>query len=230
MRLMAPIWPRVAVLAIALGGVFAGNASASSRFDSVGHIYVNDNTSGTNTIAAFDRHANGTLTPVPGSPFATGGAGTGAGIGSQGALQVSDGGRYLLAVDAGSNQVSVLRIKRDGTLRLIRHGVVDSGGIEPVSIAVHRGLVYVANAGNGGSNYTGFVLGFRGHLEPLPGSTFPLPDGAQPGRRPVQLDGDEPRRNTRRHLHDRQLPRSLRWPPGPRSRIAVRRAGAGPIR
>ncbi len=35
-----------------------------------GHVYVNDNTSGTNTIGAFDRHADGTLTPEAGSPFA----------------------------------------------------------------------------------------------------------------------------------------------------------------
>jgi len=47
---------------------------------------------------------------VPGSPFAAGGAGTGTGIGSQGALQISSDGRYLLAVDAGSNEISVLRI------------------------------------------------------------------------------------------------------------------------
>ena len=52
-----------------------------------GHVYVNDNTKGTNTIGAFDRHADGSLTPVPGSPFVAGGAGTGSGLASQGALQ-----------------------------------------------------------------------------------------------------------------------------------------------
>jgi hypothetical protein len=41
--------------------------------------------------------------------------------------------------------------------------------------------VYVANAGSGGSNYTGFVLDRAGQLRPLPGSTFTLPDNAQPG-------------------------------------------------
>ena len=123
MRLMARIWPRAAVLAVTLGGVFAAGASASG-FDAAGHIYVNDNTAPTNTIAAFDRHADGTLTPVPGSPFPAGGAGTGTGLGSQGALQATADGRYLLAVDAGSNQISVLRIEHDGGLRLVRHGVV----------------------------------------------------------------------------------------------------------
>jgi 6-phosphogluconolactonase (cycloisomerase 2 family) len=153
---------------------------AAPPSDVLGHLYINDNTAGTNTIAAFDRHANGTLTPVPGSPFATGGAGTGHGIGSQGALQETSDGRYLLAVDAGSNQISVLRVTNDGGLQAAGEPV-SSGGIEPVSIAVHHHLVYVANAGNGGSNYTGFTLHGAGRLVAIPGSTVALPDGSQPG-------------------------------------------------
>jgi 6-phosphogluconolactonase len=180
MRLMARIWPRFAVLAFAISGLSAASASAHPS-DVVGHVYVNDNTAPVNTIAAFDRHADGRLTPVPGSPFAAGGAGTGTGIGSQGALQVSENGRYLLAVDAGSNQISVLRIRPDGTLRQLPGGLAGSGGNEPVSIAVHDHLVYVANAGTGASNYTGFKLRHGGRLEPLAGSTVSLPDGAQPG-------------------------------------------------
>jgi 6-phosphogluconolactonase len=164
----------------------AGPASAASAV--VGHVYVNDNTAGTNTIAAFDRHADGTLTPTAGSPFSAGGAGTGGRIGSQGALQRSSDGRYLLAVDAGSNEISVLRIKHDGSLTPVQGGVVSSNGVEPVSIAVHGRLVYVANAGDGGSNYTGFTLDGGGHLRPLAGSTVPLPDGSSPGD--VLFSGD----------------------------------------
>ena len=63
-----------------------------------------------------------------------GGAGTGQRTGSQGALQISDDGKYLLAVDAGSNQISVLRINSDGELRPVGGGPVSSGGVEPVSI------------------------------------------------------------------------------------------------
>ena len=63
-----------AVLALAATALAAGGASAfASSSPVVGHVYVNDNTAGTNTIAAFDRHADGTLTPAAGSPFATGG-------------------------------------------------------------------------------------------------------------------------------------------------------------
>ena len=89
----------------------------------------------------------------------------------------------MLAVDAGSNQISVLAVRRDGSLRPVPGGTVSSGGSQPVSVAVHDDLVYVANAGIGAgtTNYTGFVLGVDGVLHPLPGSTISLPDGSQPG-------------------------------------------------
>ena len=61
----------------------------------------NDNTKGTNTIGAFNRHADGTLTPEAGSPFAAGGAGTGTGLADQGAIQITPDGRFLIAADAG---------------------------------------------------------------------------------------------------------------------------------
>jgi 6-phosphogluconolactonase (cycloisomerase 2 family) len=53
--------------------------------------------------------------------------------------------------------------------------------VGPVSLTEHDGLIYVANAGAGGSNYTGFTLNAGGHLTALTGSTVPLPDNAQPG-------------------------------------------------
>jgi 6-phosphogluconolactonase len=170
-------------LASAGAGVVASSAAAKSAWNGsrvVGHVYVNENTTGVNTIGGFDRHADGSLSAMHGSPFAAGGVGTGAGIASQGALQLSSDGRYLLAVDAGSNQISVLQIKRGGELSAVRGGPVASNGVDPVSIAVHDDLVYVANAGAGGNDYTGFRL-WRGHLRPLSGSTVALPDGSQPG-------------------------------------------------
>jgi 6-phosphogluconolactonase len=171
---------------VGVGVLGAGAANASpigSRGFSpvIGHVYLDDNTVGTNTISGFDRHLDGSLTPLAGSPFAAGGAGTGAGLASQGAIQVTQDGRFLLAVDAGSNQVSVLRIGFDGGLQLVPNGVVSSGGPTPVSIAVHDSLVYVANAGAVGPNYTGFNFNFFGQLQPLANSTVSLPNGSQPG-------------------------------------------------
>jgi 6-phosphogluconolactonase (cycloisomerase 2 family) len=170
------------LLAVTLLAAFVGAGPASATTSPVvGQVYVNDNTAVANTVSAFDRHADGSLTPISGSPFATGGAGTGATVPSQGALQMSDDGKYLLAVDAGSNDISVLRISHDGALRQIPDGTVPSGGQEPVSIAVHGRLAYVANAGDGGSNYTGFTLNDGGRLRPLADSTVSLPDGSAPG-------------------------------------------------
>jgi 6-phosphogluconolactonase len=170
-----------ALLAMAAGLTLTVSAAP----DVAGHVYVNDNTSGTNTIAAFDRHSDGSLTPLAGSPFSAGGQGTGTIVGSQGSLQLSGDGRYLLAVDAWSNQVSVLRILPGGALLPVGGGPVSSGGVEPISIAVHGDLVYVANEGDKvsgtGSNYTGFTLNAGGHLVPLEGSTFDLPVTANPG-------------------------------------------------
>ena len=180
---------RLPVLAAGLTLAVTGVAGAHVRTRSdhhrpspvVGHLYVNDNTAPANTIAGFDRHADGSLTPIAGSPFATGGAGTGAVIGSQGALQMTAGGRALLAVDPGSNDISELRIGRDGRLWPLPGATVSSQGTEPVSIAAARGLVYVANAGAGGSDYAGFSFDRFGRLHPIPGAIFSLPDTAQPG-------------------------------------------------
>jgi 6-phosphogluconolactonase (cycloisomerase 2 family) len=179
---------RFALLAAVIAAGTAQAATvASASAGVVGQLYVNDNTAGVNTVAGFDRHSDGTLTPLPGSPFSVGGAGTGHGIGSQGALQLSADGRYLLAVDAGSNQVSVLRIKPHGDLQLVGTPVT-SNGVEPVSIAVSGDLVYVANAGSGGVNYTGFRFNPGGQLRPIDNSTVALPDGSQPGD--VLFSGD----------------------------------------
>lgn len=175
----------VAVTLAAGASLLLSGAILANSYDSrvVGHVYVNDNTAGANSIAGFDRRADGSLTPIPGSPFSAGGAGTGTITGSQGALQLAGDGRYVLAVDAGSNQISVLRVEANGALAGVEASPVASNGILPVSIAAHGDLVYVANDGNGveGSNYTGFTLSHDGRLTPLAGSTIPLPANAGPG-------------------------------------------------
>jgi 6-phosphogluconolactonase (cycloisomerase 2 family) len=190
MRLLPRVSLPVAMLALALGPAIgtASAASADSHSNyTVGNVYVNDNTAGTNTVAGFARSADGSLVPLPGSPFAAGGAGLGAGLGSQGAIQITDDGHYLLAVDAGSNQISVLRIAHDGSLQLVGTPV-SSDGVKPVSIAVDGHLVYVANAGAGGTNYTGFTLDGP-QLRPLANSTVALNPLAAPGDVLFNSDG-----------------------------------------
>ena len=181
MRLPARLAGGISVATVVLASWVGTPAAASAATAVVGHVYVNDNTAGTNTIGAFDQHADGSLTPLTSSPFPAGGAGTGTLVGSQGSLQATSDGRYILAADAGSNQISVLEVGSGGSLNAVG-SPVSSGGIEPVSIAIHDDLVYVANKGNGtaGSDYTGFTFD-DGELSPLSDSTFPLPPTALPG-------------------------------------------------
>ncbi|HEX6524983.1 MAG TPA: beta-propeller fold lactonase family protein [Streptosporangiaceae bacterium] len=180
-RSSGPTLLSLAAAAAAVAVPVSASASTQASSPVVGHVYINDDTVGTNTIGAFDRHADGTLTPEPGSPFTADGAGNGAGLASEGALQISPDGRFLVAADAGSNQISVLQINKDGSLRLVPGGVVSSRGVLPDSLTIHGSLLYVANAGNGGSNYTGFQLTPIGHPVAIPGSTVALPDGSAPG-------------------------------------------------
>jgi len=168
-------------LTLVAGGLAVSSASAIAEGSPVvGHVYVNDNTKGANSVAGFGRHEDGSLTPLPASPFPAGGAGSGKGLASQGALQRTKDGRYLLAVDAGSNQISVLRVGHNGVPQPVG-SPVSSGGIDPNSIAVSGSLVYVANAGAGGTNVTGFYLSPTGSLYPVANSTVALPEGSAPG-------------------------------------------------
>jgi hypothetical protein len=179
--------------AVGTTGGAAASPPAPQASSVVGHVYVNDNTAPVNSVAGYDRHADGSLTVMAGSPFAVGGSGAGQPDASQGSLQLSADGRYLLAVDAGSNQISVLRIKPDGALQAGQGSPVDSGGVNPVSVAVHDNLVYVANAGPGSNpgdtNYTGFTLNAGGQLRPIPNSTYVLPNDSKPGQILFNADG-----------------------------------------
>jgi 6-phosphogluconolactonase (cycloisomerase 2 family) len=156
----------------------ASTAGGSTGSPVVGYTYIDGNTAAANTIDGFAQHADGSVTPLPGSPFAAGGVGLGTGLASQGAIQATPDGRYLLAVDAGSNQISVLRVTAGGVPKLVGRPV-SSGGVQPVSVAISRtGLVYVANSGAGGSGYSGLRLGWDGRLTPIPGSTVSVPAAA----------------------------------------------------
>jgi 6-phosphogluconolactonase len=101
---------------------------------------------------------------------------------------MSHGNRFLFAVNAGSNQISVLKITKN-ELQLV--DVVDSGGVRPISLALHDDLLYVLNEG-GTPNITGFDFDEDGTLTPLPGSTRPLIGGvaADPAQIGFSHDGE----------------------------------------
>jgi 6-phosphogluconolactonase len=127
-----------------------------------GAVYTMTNPAGPNAVVVYSRAANGALMPSQSVP--TGGAGTGSGLGSQGSIALSQDGRWLLAVNAGSNDVTVFSIE-GGQLTAV--GTQASGGVMPISVAVHDSTVFVLNAG-GTPNITGFHLTDAGNLVPIP--------------------------------------------------------------
>ncbi|HET8889363.1 MAG TPA: beta-propeller fold lactonase family protein [Candidatus Angelobacter sp.] len=161
-----------------------------------GAVYVMTNQASGNTIVVYHRSEDGMLTHR--QEFPTGGLGSGPiplpppiggpnPLDSQDSLLLAENGHLLLAVNAGSNEISVLAISDDG-LRLIDK--VPSGGDYPVSIAMYHRLVYVLNS-HGTPNMTGFVLTSSGKLHAIPNSTR---SAGAPGTAPAQVmfspDGD----------------------------------------
>ena len=145
------------------------DAAALARGGSeVGAVFTLSNSAAGNAVIAFGRSADGSLTPA--GSFATLGNGTGAGLGSQGAVALSSDGQFLFAVNAASNTVTSFVV--DGT-HLTRVSTVASGGTLPISLTTYGGLLYVLNAG-GTENITGFSIATSGALTLLPGSVQPL--------------------------------------------------------
>jgi 6-phosphogluconolactonase len=137
-------------------------------------VYTLSNPSGANQVSAYVRASTGSLSRL--GRFDTGGSGTGAGLGSQGALVFDAASQRFFAVNTGDNTVSMLALDRTG--QLTEMSTVDSGGTRPVSVTVRAGTLYVANQGNTAAtpvnaNISGFrVMGED--LVPITGSTRPL--------------------------------------------------------
>ncbi len=165
---------------------FAPGASARDD-DAGGAVFAltNANSPAGNAVVMYRRASNGTLTP--GGTYATGGTGTGAGLGSQDAVIVSRDKRFLFAVNAGSDSITSFRI-RDAALELV--DVQHSGGDQPTSLTLRHGLLYVLNAGVP-NNITGFKVSADGRLRPIPNSTRSLSGSSvAPAQVGFSQDGD----------------------------------------
>jgi 6-phosphogluconolactonase (cycloisomerase 2 family) len=163
------------VLAVVAAGVFAATpVQAANRPGPSGStVFVQTNDPTGNSIDVFHRNGDGTLAFL--KSYATGGAGgresgaTSDPLASQGSLALVPNAGLLLAVNAGSNTISVFDVSGD---RLHLEQVLPSGGPFPTSLGVSGNLVYVLDAG-----LQGFVSGFRitgGGLHPIAGSTRTL--------------------------------------------------------
>jgi DNA-binding beta-propeller fold protein YncE len=154
---------------------------------SVATVYTetNDPADGQNAVLAFHRNENGSLTRI--GSFATGGTGQlnlpkviGPDDGDH-QVEPSPDGRFLYAVNQGSDSISAFRIRHNGGLDLV--GTFDSGGVQPDGLSIADGRLFVANRGDAtqtatgtvAPNATGFDIGPDGSLSPIAGSTVEFP-------------------------------------------------------
>ena len=165
---------RGALLSAALTLALAAPAAADP-----GAVYTQTQDPAGNEVVVFARAADGTLTEV--QRIATGGVGAPATppfgfpiLDSQGGVELTDNGRLVFAVNAGSGTLSSFRAGPHGQLRLVDEE--STGGALPVSVDSSRGLVYVVNEVSG--TISGFTYDSHGELTPIAGSIESL---ATPG-------------------------------------------------
>ena len=182
---------RVALFVIT-GALLVGTSLAQGPKS---YIYVESNISSAenqNSVFGFANDGTGNLTPLPGSPFLTGGTGV-AGMGAVNADQevVSNAaGTALYAVNGHTNSIAGFAIHANGTLTTITGSPYPSGGQDPVSIGLSGKFLAVANKNQDPNqnanldlpNYTTFSVQPDGSLVMNLGSTLDLARGSGPSQ------------------------------------------------
>jgi 6-phosphogluconolactonase (cycloisomerase 2 family) len=153
-------------VAAAATGLVAAPSQAAPSTSAHHVVFVQNDDPAGNTVTAYDRTQTGGLAEAGSYP--TGGLGGVLGnsvvdhLASEGSLAYDRSSQLLIAVNAGSDSLTVFGVHGD---RLSRRQVVGSGGSFPVSVTVDRGRVFVLNARDGGS-VQGFVIS-GGRLVPV---------------------------------------------------------------
>jgi len=165
-------------------------ARAAAHHGGSGVVYVMTNDPAGNAVVQYSRAADGSLTKVSQTPTGgLGGTGNGVGpldpLGSQDSLVLSGDAAFLLAVNAGSNQLSALSATSSGVTLL---NTVASNGNFPNSVALNGSLVYVLNA-HGTPNISSFRLTSSG-LTPIANSTVNLPGGSNAAPHDIRFSPD----------------------------------------
>lgn len=145
---------------------------------SIGHhaVFAMTNDPVNNKIIRYTRSADGRL--INKTEISTHGKGSGGNIidplGSQNALLVFKHGKWLAAVNAGSNEISLFRILPN---ELKFSSKIASGGELPISISYFNNYIYVLNQGGKLSNprISTFKLSSKGKLIALPEADHNLP-------------------------------------------------------
>jgi hypothetical protein len=192
------LWIIVAAVCLLIPSAIAASENGEEDLAPSGVVYVESNigTPGGNSIFAFRRDSQGNLTPLPGSPFLTGGTGIfdlslklGPFDSDQNVIANPEH-TMLFAVNSGSNSIAVFNIATDGSLSPVEGSPFPSGGVNPVSVGLKNNILTVVNKdedpNQDGSvsppNYTTFRVTPEGKLIPIPYSTVPVAPGSSPSQ------------------------------------------------
>ncbi|NIJ54577.1 beta-propeller fold lactonase family protein [Dyadobacter arcticus] len=166
------------------------------------YIQTNNFEDNQNAVLAYKVSNDGSLEPLVGSPFLTKGSGVGnpmqilGPLDSDYELRVSADGKFLMAVNSGSNTIAVFSIKADGALEHVAGSPFPSNGQTPVVIDVSGNFVFVLNKSQDPlhatpelPNYSTFTIDGAGKLTPVPGAKFETTAGTSPSNALVSRDG-----------------------------------------
>jgi 6-phosphogluconolactonase (cycloisomerase 2 family) len=186
------------------GGNFVGGVYAMTN----GEGQVDGQVQGPNAVVAYGQAADGTLTII--GTFPTGGNG-GDFDGGEGldplisayAITKSNDNKFVMAVNAGSNTVTSMRVNEDFTLSVVDTEATQDIGPNSIAYVPSRvsgvnGFVYVSNiareenVANGEPGQEGSIVGYRllndGSLEPITNSRRELNN--RPSAIQFSPDGD----------------------------------------
>ena len=138
-------------------------------------VYTNNDRT-PNTISAFSAAANGALSPIPGSPFTTGGTGAGGGFFAPNRITTAVVKDFLYAGNSGSNNVSAFSIDPvTGVLTSVPGSPFATGGVaggNGMSLTATPDDQFLIVANGASMNITVFSIAANGALSPVAGSPF----------------------------------------------------------
>ncbi len=194
------IFPKaVALLMLTAGGLTSAAVASDTHVKNV--VYVESNDPAGNAILAYKRMDDGSLTPLPDSPFPTGGLGITptfdlGPFDSDQEIIANDDRSLLFAVNGGSDTIAVFKIHNDGSLTPVNGSPFPSGGSNPVSLGLSDEILCVVNKDKNPNHpglflpsYTTFRVTDGGRLIPVPKSTLYDSLGSDPTQALISPDG-----------------------------------------
>ena len=143
-------------------------------------IYTNSDIQGANNVQGFRVGADGTLSEIAGSPFATGGVGAGAGYHASTRIAISARGRFLYASNSITNDISAFSIDpSSGNLAPVPGSPFSLESSSPsnsfdfgISLAVTPNGQFLMAGNPASERITAFRIEADGSLAAVPGSPF----------------------------------------------------------